>query len=426
MLTSQKLTVRASEIRSRLNEIAGLDGEAMTPEIRTECDKLTGEYSGVETQLRAAIIAEDGERKAAETRLDPDAPDAETRALRDLQGRATFGRYLAAYGNQETLTGAEKELAEHRGLSTAGNVVPWDAMLPPPGARGVELRADAVTPAPGSGNPVNQSEIIQRVFARAAVARLGVMMPSVGVGQASYPLIGTGQSAAFVAKDAAKEATAGAITANTLGAVRVQARVQFRIEDAMTTMGLESGLREDIVLALADRIDAQVVGEGDARVRGFLATAANGGLTAYADPAAVVLFADAAEQAARGVDGKYAGGEDECAWVIGTATYQKLAALIQANDSTSATERLRRLLRDFMASANIPAATNTNIQQGILAKLGAMDAYNAVCPIWEGMRLIRDEVTDAAEGWINVTAVALHNFKVLRPDGFARTKLKLA
>ena len=150
------------------------------------------------------------------------------------------------------------------------------------------------------------------------------------------------------------------------------------------------------------------------------------GLADYADPAAEVDFATAAEQAARGVDGKYAGGENELAWVIGTATYQKLAALIQSNDSTSATERLRRLLRDFMASANIPAAAS-NIQQGIIAKLGSMDsAINAVCPIWEGMKLIRDEVTNAAKGQIQVTAVALHNFRILRADGFVRTKVKLA
>ena len=124
------------------------------------------------------------------------------------------------------------------------------------------------------------------------------------------------------------------------------------------------------------------------------------------------------------MDGRFAGGGDECAWVIGTDTYQKLAALIQANDSTSATERLRRILRDFMASANIPAAAS-DVQQGILAKLGAQDGfYNAVCPVWEGLRLIRDEVTQAAQGLVQITAVALHNFRLVQPasdgqSGFA-------
>ena len=424
MKDSQRHQLRASEIRTRLAEIAGLADDALTDEIRSESDKLTGEYRSVETQHRAALVAESAELIEAETRGGADGPDAETRALQDLQGRASFGRYLQGFANGEQLTGAEREMAEHRGITTAGNWLPWDALLGP--APSVELRADAVTPAPASGNPTNQAEILQRVFARGAVARLGVSMPSVGVGQASYPLIGTGQSAAFVAKDGEKDAAAGAIEPNALGPVRLQARVQFRVEEAMTTMGLESALREDLSRAISDQLDAQVVGAGDPRVRGFLATNANGGLADYADPTVDVSFASVAEQAARGVDGKFAGGEDELAWVIGVATYAKLASLIQANDSVSATERLRRLLADFMASANIPAVAST-IQSGILAKLGAADSgMNAVAPIWEGLRLVRDEVTNADKGQIQVTAVALHNFKVLRPAGFVRTKLKLS
>ena len=423
MKDSQRLQLRASEIRTRLAEIAGLADDALTDEIRSESDRLTAEFRDTETKHRAALVAESDELRTAETAAG-DSPDAETRAFLELRGRTALGRYLTAFANQEQLTGAERELAEHRGLTTAGNRIPWDALLPPP-APPTELRADAVSPAPGSGNPVNQAEIIQRVFARSAVARLGVFMPSVGVGVASYPVLTTGQSAAFVAKDGAKEAAAGAITPNALAGVRLQARVQFRIEDTMTTMGLESAYREDLSLTMADQLDAQLIGAGDARVRGFLASAANGGLADYANPGVVVEFDTAAAQAARGVDGKYAGSESECAWVIGVATYQKLASLIQANDSTSATERLRRLLKDFMASANIPAAAG-DIQSGILAKMGGDAGMNAVCPIWEGLRLVRDEVTNAAEGLVNVTAVALHNFKVLRPAGFARTKVKLA
>ena len=121
-------------------------------------------------------------------------------------------------------------------------MIPWDVLLPP--APPVELRADAVTPAPASGNPVGQSEIVQRVFARAAVGRLGVAMPSVPVGTASYPVITTGQDATFVAADGTKDAAAGAISPNTLEPKRLTARVQFRIEDAMVTRGLDPALGE--------------------------------------------------------------------------------------------------------------------------------------------------------------------------------------
>ena len=78
----------------------------------------------------------------------------------------------------------------------------------------------------------------------------------------------------------------------------------------------------------------------------------------------------------------------------------------------------------FMASANIPAPAS-NIQQGILAKQGS-GAMTAVCPVWEGLRLIRDEVTATAAARINVTAVAFHNFRIIRPAAFVRTKVKVA
>ena len=422
MTESQKHQIRASEIRTRLAEIAGLSDDALTPEIRNEADALTTEYQNVETRHRAALVAEDAELRAAETGRAGE-PDAETRALRDLQGRVSLGRYLTAFADGAQVDGAERELSELRGL--AANAVPWDCLLPPAGAGRAELRADAVTPAPASGNPTNQHQIVQRVFARSAVSRLGLYMPSVGVGQASYPIITTGQAAAFVAKDAEKDAAEGAIGSNVLLPKRLQARVQFRIEDEMTTAGLDAALTEDLRLTIADQLDAQLVGAGSAQVRGFLATAANGGIPDYADPGDVVDFAAAAEQAARGVDGIFAGGENECSWIVGTASYAKLASLIQSNDSTSATERLRRILRDFMASANIPDAAS-NVQSGILAKMGAADGMNAVCPVWEGLKLIRDEVTNSDKGQVQVTAVALHNFKVLRPAGFVRTKLKLA
>ena len=422
MTESQRHAIRGSEIRTRLAEIAGLSDDALTPEIRSEADALGTEYRNVETRHRAALISEDAELRAAETGRAGE-PDAETRALRDLQGRVSLGRYLTAFADGGQVDGAERELAEHRGL--AANAVPWDVLLPPAGAGRAELRADAVTPSPASGNPTNQAMILQRVFARAAVARLGVMMPSVGVGEASYPVIGTGAAASFKAADAVTDSTAGAITPNVLLPKRLAARVQFRTEDEMTTAGLDAALTEDLRLSLNDQLDAQLVGAGSATVRGFLATNANGGIPDYTDPTAVVTFLSAAEQAARGVDGIFAGSEAECAWILGTASYQKLAGLIQSNDSTSATERLRRMLRDFMASDNIPGATNTHVQSGIIAKLGAESAMSAVCPIWEGLRLIEDRITNADMGQVQITANAFHNFAITRPAAYVRTKLLL-
>ena len=92
MTTSQRTAIRISEIRQRLNEIAGLADDAMTDEIRAEADKLTGEFRNAETQHRAALIAEGEEQRQAEGELgDGDGEPSEVRAL---LGRATLYDYL--------------------------------------------------------------------------------------------------------------------------------------------------------------------------------------------------------------------------------------------------------------------------------------------------------------------------------------------
>lgn len=419
MTESQRLALRASEIRQRLNQIAGLPDDQMTDEIRSEQDRITSEYANVERDYRSALVTEDAEtRNAAGARGDD---DAETRALRAVIDRTRLGAYLTAFAEQALPQGAERELLEARGLSVVPGVVPLEALLPAPVETRTELRADAVTPAPSTGNPTNQNAIIGRVFARSATALLGVAMPSVGVGQTSYPVIASGQTPAFVAKDGTKEAAAGSIDANILGPKRLQARIRFRLEDEATTIGLESALRGDLTAGLSDALDKQIVGAGDAEVRGFLATAANGGLPDKAVPSDLVTFQTSVAEVAGAVDGLYAGDEGDLAWVIGTATYTKLAGLFV--ETMTATDHLRAKLRAFRASANIPAV-DSNGQMGIVAKIGAM-GMNAVAPIWSTLRLLRDEATAATTGAINVTAVMMTNFKILRAAAYARSHLKV-
>ena len=82
MTTTQKIQLRLSEVRTRLNEVANLEGDDFTPELRAEADKLSKEYGDLETRHRAAIIA-DGETV---TRA---ANDGEGREVRQLVERAS-------------------------------------------------------------------------------------------------------------------------------------------------------------------------------------------------------------------------------------------------------------------------------------------------------------------------------------------------
>ena len=137
----------------------------------------------------------------------------------------------------------------------------------------------------------------------------------------------------------------------------------------MTSMGLESGLREDLAGTMADRLDAHLLGAGSADVRGFLATAAQGGIADYADP--------------EHPEGLHGERQHPCG--IG------------------------------QRPARHPCQ----------ARRGGRD-------ISRGSHLGRDPVhsgrgRECRQGpQVQITAVALHNFNVLRPDGFVRTKVKLA
>ena len=86
MRQSQTLAIRASEVRARLNELAGI--ETLDDAQRGELDTLTGEYATVEARYRAALTAESGE---LETREAP-AADPETREARELLGVCAAGK----------------------------------------------------------------------------------------------------------------------------------------------------------------------------------------------------------------------------------------------------------------------------------------------------------------------------------------------
>ena len=95
MTKAQKLSLRLSEIRQRLNEIAGFDGDDLTDEIRSESDKLTREFRDSETQYRAAVTAEsEDEERAREA--SGEVLDSETRERLALRGKVRVLDFVQA------------------------------------------------------------------------------------------------------------------------------------------------------------------------------------------------------------------------------------------------------------------------------------------------------------------------------------------
>ena len=93
MTNAQRLVLRASEIRQRLNEISGLEGDDFTDEVRAESDTLQNEYRDAETRRRAAIVAE-GESATEPDKEPGKEVDAEARERAKLEDKAEVRRYV--------------------------------------------------------------------------------------------------------------------------------------------------------------------------------------------------------------------------------------------------------------------------------------------------------------------------------------------
>ena len=430
MTKSQRLTLRASEIRQRLNEIAGLEGDAMTDEIRQESDRLGTEYADVETRRRAAIIAEDAAVETTATE-----PDVEHRERVELRGRSTLGRYLAAAMGGRLVDGPEAEYAAACG-APAGQI-PLDLFE---GDRPVETRADAASPAPSTTGQTLHP-IQPYVFAASIAGRLGITMPTVGSGSHSWARVSTALTAGAKAKGADQESTAAALTAVTASPRRILARLTIQAEDvaANGTETFEPALRSNLQSALADEYDGQCVnGNGTApNVNGLLPQ-----ITAPTAPTDVATFDAFVSAFADQIDGLWASTMRDVSMVANVDAYKRSAKSFRdkvmdaANKGaaslgdTSAADYLAAHTGGWSTAKRMPATPSSGGRQNIadaIVRRSGRSLLAAVHPVWGSMQ-IDDVYTDSASATRHVTLHVLVGDKVLivQPDAFARAAFKVA
>ena len=124
------------------------------------------------------------------------------------------------------------------------------------------------------------------------------------------------------------------------------------------------------------------------------------------------------------VDGTYAGSVGDIRMVVGAATYGHMAAQFRSANAgdRAAVEDLMDATGGVKVSAHVPAVSAN--KQNAVIRLGMR--RDMVAPIWDGVTLIPDEVTKAANGQIVVTAVMLHAVKLLRAGGFYKQQAQHA
>ena len=438
MTTAMKLAVRLSEIRQRLNEIAGLDDDGMTDEVRAEADKLATEFKNAETQHRSALIAEGDEQRAAAGEFgNGDGEPAEVRALMD---RVTIGDYLAPAAAGIGIVGAAAELAGALEVPThgpsGGVAVPWTVLGRGLGEQRAAPERRAFTTTGQNDGPEMQRPILQRLFGPGIMDSLGVRMDSVPAGRTEWPLVATGVTPAQVVEGTA----AGAAVAMTFNYANLRPKkltgaYEFTHEAAATVADLEQAIRRDLADAIASAMSNAII-SGAAVDPNDAATAANvqGFLTKIAAPtapAAEAVYADYAGSHAALVDGFHAtprgrGIERDRR---GSPTRTRRACIRRARGE-SGSEALMRRSAGCMASSYIPAAVsnvqNGNIYHAMGPNGGGVMRGDSVAAMWPTLEVIRDIYSQASQG-VTLTWVSLWDAAVaFRAASYSRVAFQLA
>ena len=457
MTPRQKLELRRSEVRKRLGEIAALEGDALTDEVREERGTLLTELQDSEDQMQAAIRAEEEETETARRDVfaggaERAAETPEEREFRALEDGVELRNYTAAAVEGRALNGREAELeaallGEQRSAGTLALLqdggqsvlVPWSAFagrtaeLARGGASGTamraastEARADAASSLPAAGVQVGERDFVGRVFAGGGAMFLGVRFDTVEVGEASYFVLTDGAAVVSKAPGAVKDAQAASLTGLVCEPHRLSAAYTMRLEDLARSMRYEPALRRDLLGAASQQIDDIVLnGEADGP-DGFFNT-----LVAPDAPGAIPTRPGAVKLAADGVDGLYARNLREVRMLLGPHGYRVLASTFNDAQEASAADYLLERSGGFAASALVPDpsaadANPANIQDGLLARVGVMG--NAVAAMWDmtSMTIVRDEYTRANRGEVRLQLNMLWDFKILRAAGFQRVRIKVA
>lgn len=409
MLDSVKIARRQSEIRQQLAELVGK--ETPSEDETRSMEGLDTEYRQNETRYRAALIAEDTERREAGEEL-------ETRSDREwseMMAGFEMRQVALALDEGRQLDGRTAEIVTE--LRSAGGYrgipVPWQAL---------ETRAGE-TVASGTPNPISTRPIIDRLFPDSVASRMGAQMISIDSGAIEWPVTTSAVSAGWADGETANVA-GPTVYATTDRAMSPDHNLGIQMRITRKTLkqsgaALEAAVRRDMANAMGVEMDkAAFLGTGaNGQPLGVIPGAATYGITSTAVDA---LASWSAFRAAvtRFMVGNAANSPSAVRMMLRPEIWDYLdGALI---DGTAISE-WDRMLR------NIPAANVAMTTNGLAApsadplETQSLLTTNAggVAPIfvgaWGAVDIIRDPYSDAQSGGLRITALATMDLTVARP-----------
>ena len=402
MLTSQRLTVKASELRQKLGDLAAQDDSTVE-----DIEQARSELTSTETRMRAALEAEGVENRVV------DGNDSEHREVESIRQRASLGGFLESRIRGRMVDGAEEEYRAAVGASYGA--IPLGMFEP---------RKRAVTAAPTSGTPVNLEGVVPYVFSSSLAPVLGIEMRVSAPGTFAVPRITTppGVGTGPVATAATTNETAGVMDVVTTTPRRLPASVRTNYESIwMLGQEYEDAIRESLRMQWAVALDDQIINGAAA------APAMNGLMTQIGLPSAaqsaVTAWDDAVGYFSDNVDGLWSFGIGDVFGVTHPTGYKFANKLFREPEivgtgmsragatagELSAVDYINSRAAGIQASVRMPgeitSGTLNNHVPILFALRGRPDVTTAVIPTY-GEVTVDDPYTDASKGERIYTFVA--------------------
>lgn len=406
MLASKRLELRRSEIRQSLAELANIETPS-EDEVR-KMGELDTEYRSKEAQYRAAIIAEDEERREAGAEL-------ETRSDKEWAEMAAgfeVRQVALALDEGRKLDGATAEIVTE--LRNAGGFqgipVPLEAL---------ETRAGE-TLAGGVPAPVRTMPTIDRIFANSSATQMGCRMINVGVGEIEYPVATGGAQPGWAGSETGDVPGPQAYTTvdcpmkpdQTLGVQMKITRKALKQAGA----GLEQAVRRDMSAAIQQETDRAIfLGSGSSgEPLGVITDASTYGITETAIGAAASYAAFRAA-AVRFMTANAASGPGAVNLLLRPEVFDGMDDDLITSTATSEWDRLVAKIGNVVMTTNgLEAPTGDPAASSALLTTATNGVAPIFCGMWGAVDVIRDPYSDAKSGQLRLTALTTMDVTVAR------------
>ena len=407
MLQSVKIAKRQSEIRQALATLVGKD--TPTDDETRQMEALDAEYRANETRYRAALTAEDTERREA-------GADLETRSGRewsDLVAGFELRQVVAAIEEGRSLSGKTAEVVEemrsHGGYR--GIPVPLGALEQRELVAGTTTSADVP-------KPVTIRPLIDRIFPASVASRLGGEVINITSGAVAIPVATAGAIAGWAPTEGAN--VPGPVPFDfaermlepdhTLGVhMRITRKALKQAGD-----GLEQAIRRDMNAAVQTELDrAILMGSGaNGEPLGIITGAGTYGIASTAAGAA--SWAGFRTASVAFMNGNLVKSPGDIRVAFDPAIWADLDDDLIAGTAVSQWDRLTK---HIPASQIALAPTLPDGTAVMTTNTGGIAPFYV--GIWGGLDVIRDPYSDAQSGTLRLTALMTADVTVARGSQIA-------